>query len=81
MAITHALAHARPDSHTPPCELLERLNKDLTRLYTRGETFIIAAYSLTWIVLLAYLVYLVRRTRTSRAEHARLAGGREGEIR
>ena len=46
-----------------------------------NETFIIAAYSLTWIVLLAYLVYLVRRTRTSREEHARLAGGREGEIR
>lgn len=46
-----------------------------------NETFIIAAYSLTWIVLLAYLVYLVRRTRASRAEHARLAGGRAGEIR
>ena len=46
-----------------------------------NETFIIAAYSLTWIVLLAYLVYLVRRTRASRAEHARLADGRAGEIR
>lgn len=46
-----------------------------------NETFIIAAYSLTWVVLLGYLVYLVRRTRASRAEHARLAGDRAGEIR
>ena len=46
-----------------------------------NETFIIAAYSLTWVVLLGYLVYLVRRTRVSRAEHARLADGRAGEIR
>ena len=46
-----------------------------------NETFIIAAYSLTWIVLLAYLVYLVRRTRASRAEHARLADGRAAEVR
>ena len=43
-----------------------------------NETFIIAAYSVTWVVLLGYLTYLARRTRASRAEHARLAGGREG---
>jgi len=46
-----------------------------------NETFIIAAYSLTWIVLLAYLVYLVRRTRTSRAAHARFASGGNEEMR
>jgi hypothetical protein len=46
-----------------------------------NETFIIAAYSLTWIVLLAYLVYLVRRTRMSRAEHARFASGGNEEMR
>ena len=46
-----------------------------------NETFIIAAYSLTWVVLLGYLLYLVRRTRASRAEHARLVSGPAGDIR
>jgi hypothetical protein len=41
-----------------------------------NETFVTAAYILTWIVLQGYVVYLARRTRTSRAEHARLAGTR-----
>jgi len=39
-----------------------------------NQTFIIAAYTLTWIVLLGYLVFLVRRTRSSRAGHARFTG-------
>lgn len=45
MAITHALAHARPGTHTPPAELLNYLNCQLTRCYTRGGTFITAFYA------------------------------------
>lgn len=45
-----------------------------------NETFVTAAYILTWIVLLGYAVYLARRTRNSRAEHARLTGAR-GDVR
>jgi sigma-B regulation protein RsbU (phosphoserine phosphatase) len=45
MAITHALAHARPGTHAPPAELLRHLNDDLTRTYTHGGTFVTAFYA------------------------------------
>jgi sigma-B regulation protein RsbU (phosphoserine phosphatase) len=45
MAITHALAHARPNAHTPPGALLTYLNDHLARLYTRNGTFVTAFYA------------------------------------
>jgi sigma-B regulation protein RsbU (phosphoserine phosphatase) len=45
MAITHAIAHAQPGTHTPPVELLTYLNNHLTRSYTRNGTFITAFYA------------------------------------
>ena len=45
MAITHALAHAQPGTHTPPAELLQYLNDQLVRCYTRGGTFVTAFYA------------------------------------
>jgi sigma-B regulation protein RsbU (phosphoserine phosphatase) len=45
MAITHALAHARPGTHTPPRELLKFLNDHLVRSYTRNGTFVTAFYA------------------------------------
>jgi phosphoserine phosphatase RsbU/P len=45
MAITHAIAHAQPGTHTPPCALLDFLNKQLTHAYTRGRTFVTAFYA------------------------------------
>ena len=45
MAITHALAHAQPGTHTPPGELLRYLNDRLTRAYTRDGTFVTAFYA------------------------------------
>ena len=45
MAITHAIAHSQPGSHTPPAELLRYLNDSLTQAYTRGGTFITAFYA------------------------------------
>jgi sigma-B regulation protein RsbU (phosphoserine phosphatase) len=45
MAITHAIAHAQPGTHTPPVELLAHLNRQLTRSYTRGGTFVTAFYA------------------------------------
>jgi sigma-B regulation protein RsbU (phosphoserine phosphatase) len=46
MAITHALAHARPGAHTPPGALLTYLNEQLARTYTRGNgTFVTAFYA------------------------------------
>lgn len=44
MAITHAIAHAQPGTHTPPSALLEYLNDRLTRAYTRAGTFVTAFY-------------------------------------
>ena len=44
MAITHAIAHAKPGMHTPPAKLLTYLNDRLTRAYTRGGTFVTAFY-------------------------------------
>lgn len=45
MAITHAIAHSQPGSHTPPNELLNYLNRSLVRFYTRGGTFVTAFYA------------------------------------
>jgi sigma-B regulation protein RsbU (phosphoserine phosphatase) len=45
MAITHAVAHAQPGTHTPPAALLTHLNDRLTRSYTRGGTFVTAFYA------------------------------------
>ena len=45
MAITHAIAHAQPGTHTPPGLLLGYLNRQLTRSYTRGGTFVTAFYA------------------------------------
>jgi CcmD family protein len=36
-----------------------------------NQTFIIAAYAVTWIVILAYLVRLVRKGGRARAEYER----------
>lgn len=45
MAITHAIAHAKPRTHTPPAALLKYLNERLAKVYTRGGTFITAFYA------------------------------------
>jgi sigma-B regulation protein RsbU (phosphoserine phosphatase) len=45
MAITHAIAHAQPGTHTPPAALLNYLNDRLARLYTRDGTFVTAFYA------------------------------------
>jgi sigma-B regulation protein RsbU (phosphoserine phosphatase) len=45
MAITHAIAHARPGTHTPPAALLDYLNDQLARAYTRNESFVTAFYA------------------------------------
>lgn len=45
MAVTHAIAHAQPGKHTPPAKLLTYLNKELTRSYMRGGTFVTAFYA------------------------------------
>lgn len=39
-----------------------------------NQTFVIAAYAVTWIVLLGYLLRLVRKDSIARAEHARATG-------
>jgi sigma-B regulation protein RsbU (phosphoserine phosphatase) len=46
MAITHALAHAQPGTHTPPEVLLEYLNNHLSRAYTRDGSFVTAFYAI-----------------------------------
>jgi sigma-B regulation protein RsbU (phosphoserine phosphatase) len=45
MAITHAIAHARPGTHTPPAALLDYLNNQLARVYTRDDSFVTAFYA------------------------------------
>ncbi|MGE3316421.1 MAG: PP2C family protein-serine/threonine phosphatase, partial [Planctomycetaceae bacterium] len=45
MAITHAIAHAQPGSHTPPAALLGYLNERLTNAYTRDEGFVTGFYA------------------------------------
>jgi sigma-B regulation protein RsbU (phosphoserine phosphatase) len=45
MAITHAIAHAQPGTHTPPASLLAYLNDRLARAYTHNGTFVTAFYA------------------------------------
>lgn len=45
MAITHAIAHAQPGTHTPPEALLRYLNDRLAHSYTRNGTFVTAFYA------------------------------------
>jgi sigma-B regulation protein RsbU (phosphoserine phosphatase) len=45
MAITHAIAHGEPGTHTPPSALLGHLNNSLARAYTRDGTFVTAFYA------------------------------------
>lgn len=45
MAITHAIAHAKPNKHWPPAELLRYLNDRLARSYTQNGTFVTAFYA------------------------------------
>jgi len=45
MAITHAIAHARPGDHKPPAALLTSLNAQLARSYTNSGNFITAFYA------------------------------------
>lgn len=45
MAITHAIAHAQPGTHTPPATLLHHLNDQLAGTYTRRGTFVTAFYA------------------------------------
>lgn len=61
MAITHAIAHAQPGTHTPPAALLGYLNERLTRVYSREGTFVTAFY--------AVLDPATRRLTYSRAGH------------
>jgi sigma-B regulation protein RsbU (phosphoserine phosphatase) len=46
MAITHAIAHAQPGTHAPPAALLDYLNHQLARVYTRDGTFITGFYAI-----------------------------------
>ena len=45
MAITHAIAHAQPGTHTPPAALLNYLNNQLARAYTLDGSFVTAFYA------------------------------------
>ncbi len=45
MAITHAIAHSKPRTHTPPATLLHYLNERLTRSYIQAGTFVTAFYA------------------------------------
>lgn len=45
MAITHAIAHSQPGTHTPPSVLLGYLNDQLARSYTREGSFVTAFYA------------------------------------
>lgn len=45
MAITHAIAHAQPGTHTPPAALLAYLNTQLVKSYTNSGEFITAFYA------------------------------------
>jgi phosphoserine phosphatase RsbU/P len=45
MAITHAIAHSQPGMHTPPARMVTYLNDQLSRVYTRDESFVTAFYA------------------------------------
>ncbi len=61
MAITHAIAHSQPGTHTPPAALLAYLNRQLASVYTRDGSFVTAFY--------AVLDPATRRLTYSRAGH------------
>ena len=73
MAITHALAHGRPGSHTPPSTLLRYLNGQLASAYTRGDSFVTAFY--------AVLDPSARTLTYSRAGHNPPRLVRRGQVR
>jgi sigma-B regulation protein RsbU (phosphoserine phosphatase) len=45
MAITHAIAHAQPGTHTPPAALLAYLNNQLASAYTHDGSFVTGFYA------------------------------------
>jgi sigma-B regulation protein RsbU (phosphoserine phosphatase) len=72
MAITHAIAHAQPGTHTPPAALLSYLNHQLATAYTREGTFVTAFYA---------VLDPERRTLTySRAGHNPPRLARDGKV-
>jgi CcmD family protein len=46
-----------------------------------NQTFIVAAYAVTWVVILGYLARLGRKSARSRAAYHRMAGGEGGSAR
>jgi CcmD family protein len=51
----------------------------VTGIDSSNLTFIIAAYSVSWLVILGYLGHLIRKSSRVRAEYDRAAGGQGGE--
>lgn len=45
MAITHAIAHSQPGTHSPPGALLAHLNEQFAGAYSREGTFVTAFYA------------------------------------
>ena len=43
---------------------------------TSNQTFIIAAYLVTWTGMVGYMLYLARRGRSARSEHERVTAAR-----
>ena len=46
-----------------------------------NQTFIVAAYTVTWIVLLGYMARLVRKSSRVRSQYESMAHGAGGENR
>lgn len=44
-----------------------------------NQYFITAAYAVTWVVILGYVLRLARKDSRTRAEYERMAGGMTGE--
>ena len=47
--------------------------------FAMNQTFIIAAYSVTWVVLLGYVARLIRKGSRARADFERMACEQSGE--
>jgi phosphoserine phosphatase RsbU/P len=45
MAVSHAIAHAKPHAQQPPSKMLQYLNDRLSNAYTRGGMFVTAFYA------------------------------------
>jgi sigma-B regulation protein RsbU (phosphoserine phosphatase) len=73
MAITHAIAHTQPGTHTPPSQMLQHLNHHLVQTYTRWGTFVTAFY--------AVLDPATRTLTYSRAGHNPPRLLRDGQVR